>query len=138
MTTNPLDALAHLQDNPKQREQSTVAWLDANKDDVIALCQSKGIKMASELIGVTPATIHGWRNQRGLDFKSPRLSRDGHYVLEDKDGKRVRTDRYKDPARGEPVEPPPPEPAEYIRGQRDAYKQALALIAPAVKLPSHK
>ena len=101
MTTNTIEILAHLQDSPKPPGQTTSSWLDNHKDDVITLCQSKGITMVSDLLGLASHTIYHWRSTRSMTFKAPRLSYDGRVVLVDQDGKRTGIQRWPQITHGE-------------------------------------
>ena len=40
-------------------------WLDAHKDEVLALVNQKGVTVAARQFGIKPGAIHDWRMRRG-------------------------------------------------------------------------
>ena len=59
-------ALERLQADPRKDGQGQFKWLDAHRDDMVAVLKEMGARVTCALLGQKPTTVYTWLQSRGL------------------------------------------------------------------------
>lgn len=122
------EAVARIRKGPGLRKTKIGRWLDLHRDDVVLIVDAKGPSIAAAIFGMSMSSLQSWRHRKGLQ---------GNIA----EGQMARVRRHRNGERPDLVlETPPPDPPtnpeklldasyiEYLRGQRDAYREMLKQI----------
>ena len=119
-----LSPMDRLQADAVSAAAAPAEWLDAHREDVLAVWKEKGTPPLAAILGLSEACLRGWAKRRNLA--------EGLWVAR----QRKQVQRKANAGPKAPGDPPPTPAATheerkgdgYWRGQAEAYKHALELV----------